>query len=406
MRVRALHLEQFRLYENVDLQFSPGINLFYGSNGQGKTSLLEAIFLCTCARSHRTARDQELIRHHQNHYTVELFLSDQEKICDQQDMESIRILFTQADAVPGGKGRSQRLVWHNGVQLDRIAEMMGLFHAVMFAPEDIMLVKGNPQGRRRFLDLLLSQLKRPYFLLLQKYVQTLNQRNRLLKQIRECCSMRTGDRLLRGDLQDQLDLWTDAFLSVAAAITMIRKSCVESLNTEAAISHALISGDRERLRIRYTSSKNVEEAATEEECREAYQERYSKVRDEEISRGSSLLGPHRDDLDIQLNDLPLKIYGSQGQQRTAVLALKHAELRYIHQQSGSKPALLLDDVLPELDEGRRLALLSAIDDAQVFLTCTDVESVHEKLRSLLHTRESAVYEVSASTVRQTERKIV
>lgn len=381
MEVKRLQLKQFRNYASLDLEFCSGVNLISGKNGQGKTSILEAIFLCTCARSHRTSKDKELIQHGASSYTVEMELESAYRT--EKLSESLLIHYEEKSFL---NKKATRQVFKDGVKLDRVAELMGIFNAVIFAPEDIQLIKASPQGRRRFVDLLLSQVKRSYFVQLTQYHQVLQQRNHLLKQMKE----HSGNRNL---LHLQLEVWNERFLDFATDLFWERKTLLKDLANSLKPYHANISGGKEEVKLIYESHRAVLDGESKEEIRLGLEERLKKMELQEIERGISLTGPQRDDLDFLLNGVSLKTYGSQGQQRTCVLALKQAELDFLKAKTKQTPVLLLDDVLPELDEQRRLSLISGIQETQVFITCTDVEEAHVQLRSMLHDRGSRSFVV-------------
>lgn len=393
MEVRKLELRQFRNYEACALEFCPGVNVISGENGQGKTTLLEAIFLCTCARSHKTSKDKELIQFNTNEYSLNLeFVANPLKNNFAETLE-----ITYLDTIPGLQERSRisRVVKYNGVKLDRVAEMMGLFNAVIFAPEDIMLVKEGPQGRRRFLDLIISQVNRHYFSSLQLYSSILLQRNRLLKQMKE---EQRGSRKPAEHFASQLAVWNEQLSKHAVEIITQRLKFSELLAKHAAYYHQEISSGAENLTVRYESLSGLTVVSSREEIALKYQETLKRHESEDVFRGSTSVGPHRDDISLSLENKSLRSFGSQGQQRTAVLSLKLAELELLRQHTGQTPVLLLDDVLPELDENRRLSLVNSLQDAQVFITCTDVDEVHEKLRTLLADKGSRSYIVSRNSV--------
>lgn len=393
MEVRKLELHQFRNYEACTLEFCPGVNVISGENGQGKTTLLEAIFLCTCARSHKTSKDKELIQFNSGEYSVGLeFVANPLK---NDFAETLEIAYF--DAVPGLQERSRisRVVKYNGVKLDRVAEMMGLFNAVIFAPEDIMLVKEGPQGRRRFLDLIISQVNRHYFSSLQLYSSVLLQRNRLLKQMKD---QARGFQPSAEHYASQLAVWNEQLSKQAVEIIAQRLKFAAMLAKHAAFFHQQISSGAEHLALRYETLNGLTSESSPEEITLKYEETLRKHEAEDIFRGSTSIGPHRDDISLVLDNRSLRSYGSQGQQRTAVLSLKLAELELLRQYTGQTPVLLLDDVLPELDENRRLSLVSSLQDAQVFITCTDIDEVHDKLRTLLADKGSRTYMVSRNSV--------
>ena len=359
MRLIELELTSFRNYSQQKVTFGPLTNVFFGSNGQGKTNILESIYLCTCARSHRTGKDKVLIQHNKSSYSVNIRYETERRYT-----ETLRILYQ--DAVPGDplQTRSNRLIFHNGLKLDRVSDLMGCFHAVIFAPEDVMLVKEGPSGRRRFLDLLISQIKPLYFQNLQQYSRLLSQRNKLLKMIRE----QEESRKDTASLTMQLDVWDLKLAQVAAAIIHQRRIFVRRLDELAGRALHMLSCQKETLRIHYRTVTGVVDEQSEAEICQHVLKRIKVSTVDDIFRGNTSQGPHRDDLVFMLNDADIKPYASQGQQRSVVLALKLAELDILREETGEKPVLLLDDVMSELDEHRRNSLLDAIADHQVCLT--------------------------------------
>ncbi len=366
MQLDRLRLRDFRSYETLELQFDPVLNIITGRNGRGKTNILEAIYMASCARSHRTAYDRELIRHGTSAYEMELFYSDPANNPRHPEyQESLRLVYGERGSLEG-QGRS---IWHNGLKLERIGELMGLFQAVIFAPEDIMLIKGGPQGRRRFLDMLLSRLSPLYFSNLQQFSRVLSQRNRLLKQLRDQGCQDS----------EELYIWDEIYAGLAAQISLERRELLRELEVQAAAVHQEVSGGRERLSVHYLEHRIWRDADTVEERKGLIVERLKMAHAEEIRRGSCLYGPQKDDVQVLLDDKEVKVYGSQGQQRTAVLALKEAELAAVQARSHTAPILLLDDILPELDMGRRRHILEHISGIQVFITCTDAENMQKLL---------------------------
>lgn len=378
MRIRSIRLENFRNYENQTIPVQSGINVLYGSNAQGKTNVLEAIYLCACARSHRTSRDQDLIRHQADQYQISLSFENEQGYLEE-------IVIRYLDAVPGDplRLRPVRQIFHNGVKLDRVGEMMGLFHAVIFAPEDLMLVKEGPATRRRYLDLLITQLKPTYFQDLQLYVRLLAQRNKLLKTIREDKNFIYRNKSIdSGQDQDteteavdpmfmQLDIWDQSLARCAARLIHVRFLFTGRIAKEAEDALTRISSGKEKLSVNYKTVSGIKPEMGIEEIAVLFEKKLKTMINEDVLRGNTGLGPHRDDLEILLNGELLKPYASQGQQRSVVLSLKMAELAIIREEIQELPVLLLDDVMSELDLHRRNCLLSGIDQAQVFVTCTD-----------------------------------
>ncbi|MDI9468815.1 MAG: DNA replication/repair protein RecF [Bacillota bacterium] len=395
MIATGLRLENFRSYRTLELKFGPGVNVFSGHNAQGKTNILEAIYICSCARSHRTARDQELIFRGASAYSIEL-----DYTLANGTEESIKLQYgTQS---PDGRPSNERRFWHNRIRQERIADLYGLFNAVIFAPEDLMLVKEGPIARRRFLDLLLAQIRPRYFAALQRFNRILKQRNQLLKRLRDQQPMTgSGAFIARPDLALDyalLDAWDEQYADLMAELIGDRFELTGRIRERAAVYHSLISGDRETLDIRYRTMSGLKpEQSSEERC-SLIRRRLEQLRRDDIVRGTTSIGAHRDDLDLRLDEQPLKLFGSQGQQRTAVLAMKLAELAVFRDLTGQTPVLLLDDVMSELDRRRRQALIAAMRDCQVMLTCTDTEQVQEELRELAGGQPLSFFHVDCSQV--------
>lgn len=377
MIIRKIELTQFRNYERQIIATEPGINVFYGDNAQGKTNILEAVYLCACARSHRTSRDAEMIRHSADHYSVRIEFVNQNGSDDE-----IEISYFEAVTGDPQRTRSQRIVRHNGLKLDRIADLMGLFHAVIFAPEDLMLVKEGPATRRRYLDLLISQVRPTYFLTLQQFSRHLLQRNKLLKDLRDT---RVGGKFVLDEQAElQLDVWNQSLAEHAAALIEQRLIYTKRIAELAGQSQSEISSGKEKLYVKYKTIAGIKPNMSKSKIYDIYYEKLKSMINEDLEKGSTGVGPHRDDLELSLDGDGLKPFASQGQQRTAVLSLKLAELAILRQDTGEAPVLLLDDVMSELDENRRNSLLHNINDAQVFVTCTDAQQVVREISREQH----------------------
>lgn len=353
MRLSSVELTNFRNYESLSLSFPGGSHIFYGANAQGKTNLLEAIYLCTCARSHRTSRDEDLVRHGQDFYRTSVTF-----VTDRGIEESVSIEYRKGT---GRQTAPSRIIRYNGLEISRIGDMMGLFHAILFAPEDLQIVKDGPAERRRFLDILISRTDRTYFRDLQDFWRILAQRNRLLKSLRQ-----TGD-----PGGHELDVWDQSLAGKAAPILDKRLTQLDRLAHYANLSLQHLTHSREVLTLHYKGFSGLEAGQDQATIESRYLDRLARNRQDDLFRGSSSQGPHRDDIIISLNGADARLYASQGQQRSVVLALKVAELMLLTEISGEKPILLLDDVMSELDSSRRERLMEVIRDHQVFLTCTD-----------------------------------
>jgi len=343
MRVKRLVLRNYRNYVNLTLDFTQNINVFLGQNAQGKTNILEAIYYGAMGRSHRTNIDAELIRWQQSGGSINIVFSR----LDIENSLTFRLISSQ-----------NKEILYNGHTI-KPRELIGLLNVVLFSPEDLLLIKGAPAGRRRFLDTEISQANPAYYRKLLQYNRVIAQRNTLLKKIRE-----------KKAKQELLDSWDEQLAGLAASIVTKRLEALKKLAMLANLMHRKISGSKENLLITYHLSGK--EQGIPENLNSWYIEQLSKIRDMDILRGSTGVGPHRDDIILTVNGINLRNFGSQGQQRTGVLALKLAELEFIKSETGEYPVLLLDDVMSELDAVRREHLLSFIKDrVQTFITATD-----------------------------------
>ena len=361
MRVKRLRLRAFRNYETLDIAPDPQLTVLCGPNAQGKTNVLEALHLCCLGRSHRTSHDRELIRWGDEASAVQVFTEQS----DGTHEVSVQIF---RDA------RRKKIVRVGGTKVARIGELMGHLNGVLFSPEDLSIVKDGPGERRRFIDMELSQLRPAYFYALQQYVRALNQRNNLLREIAK------DARLL-----STLDAWDEQLARAGDVIIAHRRNYIARLSEEAQRNHAAISGG-ETLTIRYQSQ--FEEATN---VAEAFYERLQASRSEDLRRMTTTVGAHRDDLRVDIGGKEARIFASQGQQRTIVLALKLAEIAAIEKERGETPVLMLDDVMSELDPRRREMLVERLCGVQTLVTCTD-------LSDLAGARAGAIYEVRAGTI--------
>lgn len=353
MKIKGLYLHNFRNYGLCSLQFSAMVNIFYGKNAQGKTNLLEAIFYAAFGMSHRTFQEDDLFGDGRREMAVKAdftsFDSDYE----------IKIKRYEQN------GRIKKELLLDNVNI-RAKEHYGTLNTVMFSPEDLQLIKGEPQLRRRFFDMQIAQTDKAYYELLVKYNRLLQQRNRLLKEIRD----NNGDK-------GQLNLWNNELSASAARIIKKRLAALKELLVIASGIYASIAGGSESMLINYalkTSNDFILQQSdkSESEWQEFYLKELHERQALDILRGNTSIGPHRDDLFFYVSGKLLKAFGSQGQQRSAALALKLAQLEYVKNNTGEYPVLLLDDVMSELDSERRTHLLKFIDGrVQTFITVND-----------------------------------
>ncbi len=356
MYLRNLALSHYRNYDELSLTFDGQIQLFIGNNAQGKTNVLESIYLLSLAKSHRTSRDKELIAWNADYATVR---SEVER-----RYGSVR-LEIQLTA----KGKRAKI---NGLEQQKLSEYIGALNAVMFAPEDLAIVKGAPAQRRRFIDMEIGQVSRPYLHNLSQYNKVLAQRNQLLKDImaRKTHSV------------EMISIWNTQLAELAVKLLRKRFEYIRKLETWAMNIHAGITDGKEVLSLHYENTTPVVPEMDANQAVESLLDAFEKSFEKEKLRGSTLIGPHRDDFSLQINGIDVQTYGSQGQQRTSALSLKLAEIELIKEEVGEYPVLLLDDVLSELDEHRQTLLLETIQNkVQTFVSSTGVEGLkHQVIR--------------------------
>ena len=356
MKVEHLYAVNFRNYAALDLNFQAMINVFFGQNAQGKTNILEALFYSAFGMSHRTSSEEDLLRWGNNALATGVAYSN----------------FSGRHEVKIKKYQQQNR-WKKEIFLDgakvRPKEHYGSLNVVMFSPEDLQLVKGEPALRRRFFDMQISQTDPLYYDLLVKYNRVLQQRNRLLKELRD--GVGTLPALIP---------WNEEFIRLAAALSKKRLLALAKLEQIASDIYASITQYKEKLTVHYELKGNNGELfypETADFCSEEfYRNKLAERQSVDILRGNTGIGPHRDDLQLLLNNMSLRSFGSQGQQRSGVLALKLSQLEYVRQEIGEFPILLLDDVMSELDNNRRAQLLQFIDGrVQTFITVNDKELI-------------------------------
>lgn len=336
-----MKLHQYRSYETLSLSPAPGVNVIVGENAQGKTNAIEAVFLCALGRSHRTGRDAELIARGCAGAYVGLAFERGE------GLHEIEFKLREGE---------RRQIYIDKQAITRSAELMGQLNVVMFSPEDLSLIKGGPAERRRFLDMELSQLYPAYYRALQQYNAVLRQRNALLK------SDTAG--------LDALSLWDEQLSRYGAFIMEKRAAFSEQLQTYARALHSAVTNGRETLCIAYAPHIEMEEKGYPLIGR--LMDALARCANEDLRRGFTSVGPHRDDLSVSINGEETRVFGSQGQQRTAALSLKLSQIELLRAETGENPVLLLDDVLSELDDMRGRLLLEALRACQSFITCTSL----------------------------------
>ena len=351
MHIEQLQLRNYRNYETLDISFDDKVNVIIGENAQGKTNLMEAIYVLGFTKSHRTTREKELIQWDKDYAKIE------GRIRRRKQSIPLEIIISP-------KGKKAKL---NRLEQKRLSDYIGAINVVMFAPEDLTLVKGAPQVRRRFIDMELGQIQPRYIYHLGQYQKILKQRNSLLKQMQ---------RKNHPDFT-MLDVLTEQLTIHAATLLERRFVFLELLRKWAGPVHHGISRELEKLEIRYHSTIEVSEEENKEKIANIYSDKFHEIKEKEVERGTTLIGPHRDDLLFFVNGKDVQTYGSQGQQRTTALSVKLAEIELIYQEVGEYPILLLDDVLSELDDYRQSHLLNTIQGrVQTFVSTTSVDGIN------------------------------
>lgn len=334
MYINSLELSKYRNYDDLNISFDPGITILYGDNAQGKTNILEALYIAGTTKSHRGSKDKEIIQF-------------------EEDESHIRLNMTKNDV--GHKidvhlrKNKNKYIAIDGQSIKKSGELLGLINMIFFSPEDLSIIKNGPAQRRRFINLELCQLNKIYFYNYVNYNKTLDQRNTLLKQI-------AFDK----KLADTLDLWDAYLIQYGTEVINERQHFIDQLNDIVKDIHHHLTGGREAIEIGYEMNVTAED----------YESVLRKKRDVDLKYQSTQTGPHRDDICFYVNGIDVRTYGSQGQQRTAALSLKLAEIELVKSLIHDTPVLLLDDVMSELDSNRRNYLLDSIKDIQTVVTCT------------------------------------
>ena len=342
MYITEVSLQNFRNLAQLKIEPSEGINVIYGSNAQGKTNFLESLYFCAMGRSLRGKSDQQLIRFEEEESHIRMLVQRKQRY-DRIDVHL--------------KKDEKKGIAVNGLPVRKLGDLFGTLYAVIFSPEDLSLVKDGPGERRRFLDMELCQLSKVYYYDLQQYYRILKQRNNLLKEIQK-----------KPQLQETLFVWDDQLAEYGERIIAARKRFLIRLDEIAAEKLSQLTGGRDHLQTIY--KPNCEEGMLAEKLR--------KNIDRDIYFGSTQSGPHKDDILFSIDGREVKVYGSQGQQRTTALAARLAEFDLISEETGEEPVLLLDDVFSELDENRQKFLLQSIEGLQAFVTCTGIEDSVKK----------------------------
>lgn len=341
MIIKSLKLSDFRNYSDLDIQFSEGVNILYGNNAQGKTNILESMFVTATTKSHRGSRDREMVMlgKEESHIRLEL---EKRGINHRIDMHI--------------KKNSAKGAAIDGMKIKKSSELYGMLHVISFSPEDLTMIKNGPSERRRFMDMELCQLDKLYISSLSGYNKIVIQRNNLLKQIP-----------YKPELRQTLEVWDEQLATYGWQIINTRQQFVSEIAEIIREKHSLITDGKEELKVIYKPNCEKERLKAE----------LAACAEKDIEMKTTSRGPHRDDIVFEINGVNARTYGSQGQQRSVVLSLKLAEIELVKRRIKDMPVLLLDDVLSELDRNRQTRLLSEIGGVQTFITCTGLEEFVE-----------------------------
>lgn len=357
MHIDSLEIGNFRNYNFAKIDFHNKTNILYGDNAQGKTNILESIFVCGTTKSHKGCKDKELIQIGQDEAHIRIYLKKR-NISHRIDMH-----------LKKNKGKGIAI---DGIPIKRSGELLGLLNVIFFSPEDLRIIKNGPSERRRFIDLELCQLDPVYLSDLKEYNKVLQQRNKLLKQIN-----------FDSSLKDTLDIWDIQLIDYGKKIIQRRKKFIEEIGEIVTRTNEKLTGKKEHLQMIYEPDVEID----------TFEKKLMESREKDLRFYSTGVGPHRDDICFLNQDIDLRKYGSQGQQRTCALSLKLAEIELVKSMIHDAPILLLDDVLSELDRHRQNYLLDSIDDIQTIITCTGIEEFVDSRLTL-----DRIFKVNAGTI--------
>lgn len=351
MIINKLKIRNYRNFKDAEIELNSSLNIFIGDNGQGKTNLMESIYLSSIGRTFRLNSENELINFTENKSAVEISL-----LKNKYNIK-IELLLEK---------NKRKQVQINGVKLDKTSEMIGILNNVIFTPDDMKIIKGSPIERRKFVNIDISQIKPKYKYLLNKYKKIVTERNIILKNY-----------YTNSQNKDIISIWNDYLVNTGSEIIYFRNDYIEKLKKYAVDIYADISGKKEQFDLSYCCNVSSEVNMDKDSIKKAFQEKVDNNIKHEIMRGTTLYGPHKDDIIIKIDGKECKYFGSQGQQRSAILAIKLAEIEIIKEEIGEYPILLLDDVLSELDNKRKGYLMNYIKGIQTVITTTDDHDLKE-----------------------------
>ena len=400
MYIKNLKLKNYRNYEEAEVFFDPNINIIYGNNAVGKTNLLESIYMCSTSKSHKNTKENDIINFNKNESHIKLVFN----VGANANFVGANANIVGANACGAHVGAStaspqvidiqlnkdsKKGIAKNGIKVEKLSEFLGFFNVIMFAPEDLNIIKDGPMVRRKFLDVEISQTDKVYVQYLQNYHKTLNQRNSLLKDIYKT----TGNN--RQDLIDMLDTYDEQLVNYGLEVIKKRKENIKQLAKKILNIHLLISNNKEKLIVSYendilnvgananlvganantvgANACGAHVGASTASPKDTYLKKLKETRDLDIKNQYTLVGPHRDDICFVIDGNDIRKFGSQGQKKTAAISLKLSELEMLKEKINDTPVLLLDDVFSELDETRQKLLVSNLKGIQTIITCTGIK---------------------------------
>ena len=366
MYIKILKLKNYRNYEEVEVNFDPNINIIYGNNAVGKTNLLESIYMCSTSKSHKNTKEDDIINFNKNESHIKLIFNagaSTNPVGANACGAHVGASSTSPQIIDIQLNRdSKKGIAKNGIKVEKLSEFLGFFNVIMFAPEDLNIIKDGPMVRRKFLDVEISQTDKVYVQHLQNYHKTLNQRNSLLKDIYKT----TGNN--RQDLIDMLDTYDEQLVNYGLEVIKKRKENIKELAEKILNIHLLISNNKEKLIVSYEN-----DILNKTSPKETYLKILKETRDIDIKNQYTMIGPHRDDISFVIDENDIRKFGSQGQKKTAAISLKLSELEMLKEKINDTPVLLLDDVFSELDETRQKLLVSNLKGIQTIITCTGIK---------------------------------
>lgn len=370
MYIEKLKLKNYRNYDEIEVNFDKNINIIYGNNAEGKTNLLESIYMCSTSKSHKNSKENEIIKFNESESHIKIFFK-------KENQKEITI------DIQLNKDKKKGIAV-NKVKIEKLTEFLGIFNVIMFAPEDLNIIKEGPSVRRKFIDLEICQIDKLYVISLNNYNKTLNQRNALLKDIN------TVSNVNKKDLIDMLDTYDEKLVEYGTEIILKRKQNIEKLAKYIKDIHYKISDDKEELIIDYENAVVANYVSdivgtdiirptvgasfkSPDELKKIYIKKLKDTRNIDIKNQYTLVGPHRDDISFKIAENDIRKFGSQGQKKTAAISLKLSELKIIKENINETPVLLLDDVFSELDEMRQKLLVNNLSGVQTIITCTGIK---------------------------------